>query len=55
VPFTVDQQSADANDDTFAEIAEGASIPVVVDMWPPTWTGTKSPRWYTAAADRGSR
>jgi thioredoxin 2 len=26
---------ADANDDTFAEIAEGASIPVVVDMWPP--------------------
>jgi hypothetical protein len=24
---------ADANDDTFAEIAEGASIPVVVDMW----------------------
>lgn len=26
---------ADANDDTFAEIAEGASIPVVVDMWAP--------------------
>jgi thioredoxin 2 len=29
---------ADASDDTFAEIAENASIPVVVDMWAP-WCG----------------
>lgn len=29
---------ADADDDDFAQIAEGASIPVVVDLWA-TWCG----------------
>jgi thioredoxin 2 len=29
---------ADAGDDTFAEIAEAASLPVIVDLWAP-WCG----------------
>jgi thioredoxin 2 len=29
---------ADAGDDTFAEIAEAATVPVIVDMWAP-WCG----------------
>jgi thioredoxin 2 len=47
----------DAGDDTFAEIAETASVPVVVDMWAP-WCGPcrlVSPALVQVAADLAGR
>ncbi|MGC1567809.1 MAG: thioredoxin, partial [Trebonia sp.] len=48
---------ADADDDSFAEIAEAASIPIVVDLWAP-WCGPcrmVSPALAQVAADLAGR
>ena len=47
----------DAGDDTFAEVAERASVPVVIDLWAP-WCGPcrmVSPALAQVAADMAGR